>query len=708
MNLSPDLQVLADALADFATAVELRTLLTEWGVDPTAVWQATRQETAEAIVRRAEAYGRVSTLRLYLQQNHPESIPDPDPLILPESEWNAFAKGSNNLVREGVLSGDSQPAPPDLARYVNLGFASRGNPDQPLDPAWPLETERLYYFWVEIGALLAGSIATDATQIDLSDLPDDAVLQVALFSFPDELQLTAGQDVGRLQLQPDGSLLVAKQAIRPPRTAVELLQKRLFFPVRTPEPAGEYRLRCHIYYQQILLQSHLVTAVVSPLPQPQKEPAALRATADYIFSQSLSPAHLAQMPPHKLSIMVNDNGAGTHGFRFFGAEEFKSEATFDAHELQNALKLARGALRRAAWGDEESYSEGKAYRYTGGVDLERLFGDLLLCAVRGYRLYDALITQLAGGSDQAWELADLMRTPGEVQLASKVSARWLVPAALFYDYPLDTGHKASEFELCEAFATAVKKGTPLLETACFQGDCPHYGEDHVICPSGFWGFRHALGMPASVQGAPDAPLELAAPHGVELAVAVCTDPLFHGREAHEKTLRQLLPDGKLHWHYAAERAETLAMMKDTEPHLLYFFCHGRVASDTPSLIVGPPTARGISRDNLRHGRVRWRGTRPLIFLNGCHTTALAPEFALDLVSGFVGTSHAAGVIGTEITTFVPLARDFAESCLHHFLVEKRPIGEAIKQARLALLQQGNPLGLIYIPYVLTGVRIVNS
>jgi hypothetical protein len=298
-----------------------------------------------------------------------------------------------------------------------------------------------------------------------------------------------------------------------------------------------------------------------------------------------------------------------------------------------------------------------------------------------------------------------MRSPGEVQLATKVSARWLVPIAMFYDYPLDTGLTNAEFKLCQTYATAVRQNTPLQDTPCFQGNCPHYGEDDVICPSGFWGFRHALGIPPSVQGAPDAPLTLSAPDGIKLAVAVCTDPNFHGRQAHEKALRTLLPAGQMHWLYADERAETLELMQKEEPHLLYFFCHGRVASDTPSLIVGPPTARGISRDNLRNASIRWRTTRPLIFLNGCHTTALAPELALDLVSGFIGTSYAAGVIGTEITTFVPLARTFAESCLQQFLVHKRPIGEAIRHARLTLLQRANPLGLIYVPYVLTGLKI---
>jgi hypothetical protein len=704
-TLSSSAQQLADALADYFTAAELRTLVTSWQLDDTAVWHETRQATAEAIVRLVVAHGREADLRAYIQQQHPDALPDDDTLILPTETWNAFRK-ERPRAATGVLSGDSvaEATHTQAERYVNLGFASRSNPSQPLELTWPLETERLYFFWVEIGALLTGSIVTEATTIDLSNLPDNAVLHVALFPFPGELSLTTGQDVGQLALVPDGSLRVAKQPVRPPRTAGDLLNRRLFFPIRTPEQAGEYRLRCHIYYEQVLLQSHLVTAVVSPSPKPQKEPPALRATADFIFSQSLSPAHLATMPRHRLSLMMNDNDEGTHSFRFFGQGEFKNDVTLEAGELQNLLKLARGALRKAAWGDEEPYTPNKTYRYNGQVDLKQTFVDLLRCAIRGYRFYDALIDRLAGDSGTDWEaLADQMRTPGDIQLASKVSARLLVPAALFYDHQLDTGLKASEYSLCETYATAVQDHTPLLETVCFQGNCPHYDEDDVICPSGFWGFRHALGMPASIQGAPDAPLVLDTPNGLDLAVAVCTDKNFRGREAHEETLRQLAPG--LNWLYADERPETLSLMKRNEPHVLYFFCHGRVAADTPSIIVGPPETRGIARDNLRNSRIRWRTTRPLVFINGCHTTALAPEFALDLVSGFVGTSHAAGVIGTEITTFVPLAREFAESCLRYFLTEKRPIGDAVRRARLDLLQHGNPLGLIYIPYVLTGLRL---
>jgi hypothetical protein len=104
--------------------------------------------------------------------------------------------------------------------------------------------------------------------------------------------------------------------------------------------------------------------------------------------------------------------------------------------------------------------------------------------------------------------------------------------------------------------------------------------------------------------------------------------------------------------------------------------------------------------------IEWYDPCPLIFINGCHTTALEPEKAVEFVSAFIERA-AAGVIGTEITIFEPLACAFAEECLKHFL-QAVPNGDAVRIARLALLQKGNPLGLVYIPFVLPGLHLVEQ
>src|SRR5207244_9744776 len=97
--------------------------------------------------------------------------------------------------------------------------------------------------------------------------------------------------------------------------------------------------------------------------------------------------------------------------------------------------------------------------------------------------------------------------------------------------------------------------------------------------------------------------------------------------------------------------------------------------------------------------------RPLVFINGCQTTALEPEQAFEFVSRFVDVAGAAGVIGTEITIFEPLACAFAEECLRRFLGGAE-IGQAVRGARLAVLKAGNPLGLAYVPFVAADLRLV--
>ena len=65
------------------------------------------------------------------------------------------------------------------------------------------------------------------------------------------------------------------------------------------------------------------------------------------------------------------------------------------------------------------------------------------------------------------------------------------------------------------------------------------------------------------------------------------------------------------------------------------------------------------------------------------------------------------MIGTEITIFESLAKAFAEECLRRFLNGDK-IGDAVRGARLKLLKDGNPLGLVYIPYVIANLHLVRQ
>jgi hypothetical protein len=585
-------------------------------------------------------------------------------------------------------------------RIVNTGFASDAEPGRPLAPTTPLRPSSSYLFWLEVGELLEGTIEEAPVELtEIEELPPESRLTVVLFGLGDEESASEAIAEGELRIEPDGAVAVSRQPASQVGLAEgdELLDRRLFFPVETPSAEGTLQLRCSIYHKQVLLQSRLVTARISEAPPPVE--GALRSSLDFTLAPRLDPRHLSRIPEYRLSLLLNQSQDGTHSLTVKG-ERFADAATFDPVELENLVRNARRGLRKAAWGNDQDWRTGVAYRYLQSSP-EKLATDLVTLAVWGIRFYAAVCDRLAGEHSLS-ELRESTRTPGYVQLALKQSPRHLLPAALFYDYVgLEDTAAADEYDLCPAFLASLAEDAPLGETPCFSGECPSRGRETTVCPSGFWGFRHALGMPATLQGAPDAPPVVEYAGQPALTVAVCTDPEFVLRAEHEGALREIRPD----LSYADTREQALTLLRGSRAQVVYFYCHGGLDKDVPYIRVGDLASRPITAVTLLNEEIEWQDPRPLVFLNGCHTTGLEPEQALELVSALVRRSRAAGVVGTEITVFEPLARAFAEDCLRRFL-GGAPLGWAVRDARLSLLKAGNPLGLVYLPYALPSLQLV--
>ena len=625
---------------------------------------------------------------------------------------------------------------------VNLGFAHPTAADNTLKKNEPLQTGHTYYFWLNVGRKHKDAIG-ESVSLKVEELPAEAVLTVAIFGFENELAITPGHDVGELKIEKDGTVKVLQQPVD--RKSIPLsseapadyLERFLLFPISVPLKEATYRLRCNIYCAQVLVQSHVVSANVKSTPDPVAE--ACTSKLDYVLSESLRARHLVNMTeePHLLSLMINDNGDGSNSFRFFGddgTERFKDDAQIDGPEIGGFLKEARQAMHKVSWGKVDPWDPANPveYRYqTNNFDRKKLAKDLAFLARAGWAIFDGFASHLHTTIE---ELQALMASPGLVQIALKLSPRVVVPAAIIYDYnwsPDNYDFSTAEFQLCPTFSAAIDNardgGPPLEECDCFKGKCAlktmiaEITQDPdktlgdlppIVCPSGFWGYRHSLGLPLTLDGTnKEVPPVINFKDELQVVVGVSTDPHFKERDPHLNRLKNL--KDLLKFDRNESYKAVVKRLKTAAPHLVYFYCHGgtRANNARPYLELGVDDRFGP--ESLSAEKIKWATPKPLVFINGCHTTSLDPEISLSFVSSFVQQSGAAGVIGTEITIFEPLAAKFAEECLSRFVgasphADSMPIGKAVRGARLELLTQGNPLGLVYIPYAVATLRLAKQ
>ncbi len=395
-------------------------------------------------------------------------------------------------VGERVRQAGASPGGDAAKPVINTGLSRRDQPDIPLDPDITLAAGSDYLFWIEIAPPIMGSIEEQPIGAPQRLVAAEALLDVVLFDVSGPPVVIAGSDEGKLKLLPDGSAIVVRQPSGQagPVVSAALLARRLLFPLRQPTEPGEMRFRCNLYHSGVLIQSRLVRCEVRRAPA--RSPGAIRSRLDYLLARTLAPDRLAGAQPHELSVLVNDNEDGTHGFYFAsGKGRWKRRATFDADALQAYLDQARGALRLAAWGTDQAWRD-EPYLYDGEANRARLLKDLIPICTRGYAFYSEMIDRLAGtdeaGESKAEELTALMRAPGSVQIALLGTPRSVVPAALIYDYDLDTGASLASYTFCEQFLEDLAKPHGLRDSICFAGSCPNReGNVTVICPSGLVG-----------------------------------------------------------------------------------------------------------------------------------------------------------------------------------------------------------------------------
>jgi hypothetical protein len=552
----------------------------------------------------------------------------------------------------------------------------------------PLAAGSEYLFLVSTGP------SEDSAPVSFSLPTDDLSLDVVVFPLASDLHFPT--DRATMRLRPDPAAMMQKFA--PP--SPDLIGERVALSLVTPREPGVYRFRCHVVYRQMVLQSRLVQITVAAQPTPRLEPQ-MTAVLDYTLLRRWQAQTLGHLRPTRLSLFVGDEQV-----YMLPQSGPSAIASFSPAEWSALTERLRQSLRRAAWGHPDSFRPGDHYRYGGQPEWVRMATDLVTFARAGYRLYDALFGRMTPTDPYATlDVANALQTPALIQIAAAESSPLTPHLALLYDYPLDEGLPVDKFSLCPEFEMAWHKGLPLAESDCFQGRCPSRARPDVVCPSGFWGFRHFMAQPLSVGEETDAPMTIDMAQRPSLALHLSTNPALTLRDEHVGNLYDLLKKFGGQVRTAVTRAESLTMLTENEAQVAYFYCRAGVKEGRPWLQVGPLDEKGVTRANLARLNTNWSGVRPLVFLNAIQSASLTPETGRDLFNGFLESVGASGLIVPDMTALEPFATRFAEEFLRSFLLDRQPAGEALRQARLRLLQVGNPLGLIYTLYALPDLRL---
>jgi serine/threonine protein kinase len=480
------------------------------------------------------------------------------------------------------------------------------------------------------------------------------------------------------------------------------------FRVRTPAATGTAQLRAVVYFKGNALQSLLVTAYVTET-EVSSYRSGVTAEVEYCLCGSLKDVEM--YPARTLNILTNESRDGTHTFSVLGTD-ICEDFYFGDLEMDESLRGARRTLLEiCAELDKDGYPV--KYRYNANTNTGtsgQFVNDVKKLAIAGSDLYCNFVTH----KDQAFghKLRSALSTEATIQISAVKSAKYVFPWAVVYDKRLLVDDRNT---VCPKFLDDLKrmksliddlnlaKAFAFLKTAhCLALGCPNRNDPNVICPSGFWGFKHILEQPPSVRHEPgvsprDAQTQLTINGEAKMVMGISLrldDP-----EKHYSDVAKLK---RYHVTLGRNKADIFTALEAVpSPDFIYLYCHGGKEKGKSFLGVGKDE-RLIPND-LVAKNFSWPQSHPLVFINGCRTAELTPGDLLNFVNMFVWC-QASGVIGTEISIPESLAREFAAAIFKSLAEPKTTIGEAILEQRLLLLGKYNLMGLAYTPYCHSALR----
>lgn len=450
---------------------------------------------------------------------------------------------------------------------------------------------------------------------------------------------------------------------------------------------------------------------------------------------------LDRLPKRAVSIFTNQvNGTHAIGVKagdwdeVWGTEDDWTDAmTVSQQGIGDRLKLIRGDLDEIGgkniygFAPQDDPNLPRPVLANEGTP-EKLTEALKKLAVKGYTLYCEIFS-----ADARIKLAKELAESGQTIHVARLMEGEVLPWSIIYDQYLDIAEEPQT--VCLDLLNHVDGKGQLDYHECIgQANCPLKAdaEGRVVCPWGFWGIKHILEQP------PQRIREGANPRGLVTQISVTGSTnmsmnvstrlrllkAHHGSIARLPGITQPLPyagdDRPQDGQPAPQRGkdQILQSLRSSDIHIIYFYCHGGATEEItgsgwpkPYLSVGRTKGQRIVPENFTRLDIqnqpvyRWT-EHPLVFVNGCHTAGLTPAIMGHFVQTFAELG-AAGVIGTEVKVWEPLAIFFAERFFHAFL-QGQSVGQILRDLRHELLRRHNPLGLVYTNYCSADLGLVKA
>lgn len=432
---------------------------------------------------------------------------------------------------------------------------------------------------------------------------------------------------------------------------------------------------------------------------------------DFALTPELGTA-VEELPPRALTIVANDLGGRT-------VVSVKAEELFDARvdpDTPQYVALTRTAL--------ENTSEQAGHSYYGNSNdgtPEALKNALRTVAEAGATLYGKVIPPTARK-----HVGRVLAGVDEIIQVAHVEREEVIPWALLYDFDLDTGvqevgGEPAHHEVCLAalpspdgtLAATRCRATPACELG--MGDYgdpypPGRSRETVVCPLGFWGFRHTIEMPPKAVRSRESPTPTwrRVVLGTTVAVAAGLNERLSLADEQRNALNVLTDaSGRcVDLRPGASRDEVLAVLDDPDVQVVYLFCHASGAQPPPFLEFQRAGGKPGTITDTQLGLEKYAPwpAHPLVVLNGCRTVAFSPAAMSPFVKTLVETRSASAVIGTEVSVHEVLAAEVGPAIVQAF-VNHDEAGTLLRTLRRRLLARHNHLGLAYTLYGVADLKL---